>query len=64
MISVDGGLVVIGGSDRDFVEDGLFRMSCPNGINDCKWLEMSRKLKTSRKRFVAMSIPDELFPCT
>jgi len=63
MVNSQGNLVVIGGSSSGYYDSqsSFYQMSCYNGY--CQWQEMKQKLKTPRRWFVAMTVPDSFADC-
>ena len=56
MVRIGNDLVVIGGYGENKYSDALFRFSCRN--NYFKWEELTQKLKTPRRDFIVMAVPD------
>ena len=59
MVSLDQGVLVVGGSTGGKVVDTCYRLASPRG----PWIQTKQSLKLARSSHVALLVPDEALDC-
>ena len=61
LITINQDLVAIGGSNYDFIQNFMHRLTCKN--KECWWQTLHNKLTIGRTQFVAILLPDSAANC-